>query len=254
MIHSAINWQETITMEITVSDITLERTVERCFTFLRGAGTDARAFRALSSVGYSTQTHQTGWDLTLAVSGYKPPVVEQVASPEAVDAIRALDAEDGPLLSRLDASLRFNHPAQAAFVVGDLRAATGIHAVINVNNLLTRLGQLASEARAAQRDADLAALETLKARGIDDSYLDRLRALVAKAQSIPALADPPAADLDLTRQRQFAVYRWYFEWSRLARSVIKDARTLRRLGLSPNPSSGGRAQREDNPEDDADNL
>jgi hypothetical protein len=240
-------------MEINVSEITLERALDRCLTFLRGVGTDVRAFRLMTGVGYTAQIHKAGWDLALAASGYQAPVVQSAATPEALAAIRTLDAEDGPLLSRLDASLRFNHPAQAAFVVGELRAATGVNAVINVHTLLTRLGQLGGPDRAAQREDDLAALATLRARGLDEAALERLRALVSLAQTSPELIDVAPPDPEL-RQRQFAVYQWFFEWSRLARNVIKDTRTLRRLGLTAATSRNSAAPTDDNLSDDPDQL
>jgi hypothetical protein len=149
------------------------------------------------------------------------------------DAIAYLDRNDEPMLRRADAALRHNHPPQHAYVCAQLAPAQGAAAVVSTATFLDRLDALESGAdRAATREADHAALATLEERGITKVERANLRELLKIAMSAAeVVAPPPPAALEARQKDLVALWRWYDEWSDVARAVITRKSDLILLGL-----------------------
>lgn len=225
------------------SDRTLDRALKQAHDFLGAVGTRPELFRAMSREGYSRAHHVEGWQRVLAASGYTPPDVgeESQTVPASFEAMRELDQQDGPLLTRLDALLTYDHPAQASFILHELNAGSEVEAVLNVKAVLDRLDLLASSPdREATREADHAALETLAGFGMGDAWREQTRALVERAQATPEdAALLPVIDEEELRARKFAVYRWIRRWSKLARIAITNRNHLISLGLAERSTAEG---------------
>jgi hypothetical protein len=219
-------------------DQTLIRAVERSTRFLTSASTSPIVRRALVGLSYTPAEHQEGWHITMHALGYTPPTEPPSPTPgrdTALEAITELDALDGPLLRRCDAILTYDHPDQGEFVLHGLTAQSGVSAVSNVKTVTGRITHLRS---APNRDdetlaSDLAALDSLSERGMDEAYWTRLEGLVEMAQRLPETAPlPTTLTEDELRSRRFEVYKWIRKWSMLANEEITNRNILIQLGLT----------------------
>ena len=152
-------------------------------------------------------------------------------------AIKQLDDWDEGGFQIITASLRYRFPEQAAFLLTGLHASTGAAAVLGVKRLLDRLDALESSSeRAATQQQDQAAVALLAQRGIDASERQRLRALIAVAESAPELSLPNAqavaqAESDYLKGLM-ALRAWFEEWAGIAHVAIKRRDYLIRMGLA----------------------
>ncbi|MCU0687899.1 MAG: hypothetical protein MUF34_37585 [Polyangiaceae bacterium] len=121
-----------------------------------------------------------------------------------------------------------------------------------------RLDALASSPdRQPTREADRAALATLEARGLGAAERERLRGLVQRAESTPAV-DPADAAGDEAAQKKYladlsALRGWFVEWAKTARVAVKRKDYLIRLGLAKRKASakaGGDTEPDVEPVDD----
>lgn len=227
--------------EVEVTIETLEATLNRALIFLRGVATDVSIFAALRGRGYSQKEHNEGVKLVMRASGYSEGQIGIATVNEAAqDAIKTLDSWDEDGLRLVGATLRHRFPAQYKFVIGNLKASTGMEAVTGVGHLLNRLDALEKgKEREATRKADHAALAKLAERGLDADERARLRGLVNTALSVSATADNHEKVLqdEAARQADYlealkALRVWYVEWADVARVEIKRRDRLIRLGLA----------------------
>ena len=225
-----------------VSRQTLEQTPSRALQFLRGVGTSVTIRTRLAARGYTEEEHARGWALLQSVSGYFGGSSASGDTAEAADAlvrkaIADVDAWDESGFRVVNASLRVRHPAQHAFVMKGLKAATGAEAVVGVSALLDRIDALEKgEGRPDTREGDLAAVATLAARGIDARERARLRALGKQAQAfVVSGRGVPGEQERLERRVKPALGElrgWYEEWAEIARATFKRRDQLIRLGLA----------------------
>lgn len=219
---------------------TLEATPLRALPFLSALSRNPMIFNLLKPRGYTLDEHNAGWALFLKAAGYKVTATADTVSfqSEARQAQLELDQWDEPNFRVAQGALRRKHPAQHDFVFeGGLEAAAGAASIVSVSIFLDRLDALeASPERESTRADDLATLETLAQRGIDATERQRLRALLAHAQSLPSLAglDPEQAAAQQAQREEdlFALYLWHKDWSGTAATVIKRRDYLVHLGLA----------------------
>jgi hypothetical protein len=214
----------------TVGRETLEEAPERTLKLLRGIALSLPIRAALSSRGYSEADHAEGWKLLTAASGFRAGSLDPMVDVEVRDAVREIDGWDEDGFRIVRASLQRRHPEQAAFLLDGIAAATGPAALVGVTTLLDRLDTLGK----SKNKADHAALATLKARGIGEDERKRLRGLLKKAQSAPAVeptTNHAAAAADHAAALA-AVRAWYEEWSEIARACVKRRDYLILLGLA----------------------
>jgi hypothetical protein len=224
----------------TPSDTVLDETPARALKFL-GAISTNRAIRAvLAKRTYTQDTHELGWQLLLKAMGYRKPAQDVRDSPEAANAIAAIDSWDEPNFRVARASLAGDFPDQCAFIFQDLEAQTGVAAVVSVTTFLDRLDELETgKERKATHKADQAALAKLADRGITAAERARLRGLLKIAQGPSAqtpadTAGSPDPKQETTDQRaaKIALRKWYVEWSEIAKADIKRRDHLIQLGLA----------------------
>jgi hypothetical protein len=243
--------------EVEVTIETLEDTLNRTLTFLGGVARDVSIFAALRGRGYSQKEHNEGVKLMMRATGYTDGEISSATFNVATqDAIKTVDSWDEDGMRLVGATLRHRFPEQYKFVMGGLKASTGMAAVAGVGTLLTRLDALESgEGRKATRKADHAALAKLADRGLDADERARLRKLVNTALSVSADADNHEKVLadDAARQAEYlealkALRVWYVEWADVARVEIKRRDRLIRLGMA----SPKRRKRDDDDDEEGD--
>jgi hypothetical protein len=211
----------------------LAATPEKALTFLRAAATKLEIRTLLFAAGYSNAEQAAGWNLLGRASGYVPGVASPADDVAARAAITEIDAWDEPGFRRIGAALGRLHPEQHEFVFAGLETARGAGAVLSVTTLLDRLDQLESAPeRAATREADQAAIATLRSRGITAEVRNHLRGLleVAKTAAPPVL--PSDASAEDVEKALLELRAWYRDWSETARAVVHRKDYLVMLGLS----------------------
>lgn len=224
------------------SDAILDDMPARGLRLLGALSSNPYIRAALAQRGYSDATHEHGWSLVLKASGYRRPVAELLAKPEAAAAMAEIDAWDEPNFRIARATLVLM-PEQRDFLFQDLEAQTGAAAVASVTTFLDRCDELeTSKDRKATRKADLAALDRLAERGISKAERERLRALLAVATASPdagglapkSPADPAKEAARAAERREARIALWGFvtEWSEIAKTVIKRRDHLIQLGLA----------------------
>ncbi len=234
-----------------VSRETLETVPTRSLAFLRAVGTTRPIRAALLGRGYSAEDHQEGWRYLHACAGFSEDSGEMDAEePTVRDAIAELDGWDESGFRIVRATLERRFPDQAEFVLKGLKPATGAAAVLSVERLLERLDALESAPeRKDSRKEDLAALEVLAKRGIDEAKRKRLRELVTTAKSVAPIVqvDPKIAEQEEAARLEALsnLYAWYREWTEVARATIKRRDHLIRLGLASRRTGGEGKEPED---------
>lgn len=230
--------------ELNPSRQTLEDMPERALRFLSGAGRNLAIFSVLAKYGYDQAEHSEGWRLLKASSEASHVTKAEGANPvEAREATDALDQWDEPWFRIASSALARRFPEQERFVFNnDLSPAAGAGAVLAVSTFLDRLDALESSPdREATREADHAAVALLAERGITSAERQRLRELVAAAQTVPnvpspdelARAEAAAAAAEEEQLRQLRqLYLWHREWSTIAREAISRRDYLIQLGLA----------------------
>jgi hypothetical protein len=218
------------------SRATLEEAPARALTFLRTIGLSPEIFATLKGAGYTKEVHQTGWTMLRAVAGV-PSDSGGVTTPEPPNAattaaVAEVETAVGPMFKRAQAALRHLHPAQEAFVFGDLHI--GSQPILAMATYLARCDELKDgKNRKGSRKEDHAALATLEDRGLGADERKRMRALIAIAETPPDSTPTPPQSDDTTSERTanlVKLHAWVQDWSETARAVIKNRAWLIRLG------------------------
>ena len=216
---------------------TLEGTVERALSFLRGVAGEKRIREVLHRHGYSDAHQQEGWRRLSVAAGFHQPLGAQDDNDVAVrTAIAEIDAIDEQVFRITSASVSRRFPAQAEFLLGGIAPGRGAASVLNLEILLDRIDQLETGAgREATSVPDRATVELLTQRGLSVAERARLRELINVAKkSNPVDTNPTAAE---ARDKQYvanlqALREWYEEWSEIARALFTRRDYLIRLGMA----------------------
>jgi len=213
---------------------TAELAVQRAIQFLRTVGTDPVIFDELQSVGFTSDDLTEGWSLVYKACSL--PQSKQRFTPDAgpvADANDKLVAWQATMFVRAHAALRRLHPAQDAFVFGDVVGDPSTTTLVAVGVFLARLDALGnSPERKATRKADHAALATLERRGVTEETRKQAKQLVHIIETTTApditTAPPP---VDKRMSAMIDVYAWVQDWTESARAVITRRDHLIRLGI-----------------------
>ena len=175
-------------LEATVGKETLDETPNRALKLLRAAGTHRSIRALLNQKGYSDASHQEGWTLLHAASGYGGAGSGTDVDPVVANAVATLDALDEDLFAVVTATLKRAYPKVGAVMLDGIGASKGAAAVVGDKALLDRYDGLA----ASKEKDDKVAAALLASRVLPDSERPRLRDLINKAQANSA-SDPDAA-------------------------------------------------------------
>jgi hypothetical protein len=152
----------------------------------------------------------------------------------------AAPVEDRKLLQRLEAfekrwlgiaraALERHHPGLAEVLFANLRSSAGAHVAVSMGAFIERLDALAKpDSSYGPEAADAIAL--LDRRGLSPGRIAEGRALLDELAVVRAA---PIHEISADEQKaaEDAMWRWYLEWSEIARSAISDRRVLRSLGF-----------------------
>lgn len=168
---------------------------------------------ALAPHGLSREEIERGWR-TLIELGDDGRFEE---GPSTGPLIAAIDAWENLWFPIADATLSARLPEVRAAVFKNLRQSTGLEVVMGVRAFVDRVEALEGEGRAL-----------LEARGLTRARLDEARALLGRIERADT---PPLPSVAAGARGEEAMWRWYKEWSAVARAVITDRRQLTALGF-----------------------
>jgi len=151
------------------------------------------------------------------------------------------EAEDPPLLAMLDQwenrwypiadlALRLYFPEAHEHVFRNLRQGDGKEVLVTVQVLLTRLDRLPlPKTRGGLGKLGREARAHLAKRGLNAATMDEARGILAQLQTLPE--GRPTVPFLSNEEAERELWRWYLEWSAIARANIKERRLLRALGF-----------------------
>ena len=205
-----------------VSRATLEATVGKASQFLFAVGRGPTILNALRKVGYTQKLHQEGWALVNAAS--RKDIDESATDRRVDDALQILDDWDESGIAITRAALT-QFPEIRDRVLQGIQPIAGPGAALNVEAILARLEDEKDTARGK------AALKRLAESGIDAAAREELGRLVAIAKGSKSF-DKAIATEEEDDRALLALRDWYYEWSEIARQVVKRREHLIRLGLA----------------------
>jgi hypothetical protein len=191
--------------------------MQQVVTFL--IGLRHRVIRqALAAHGLSAEEIERGWRLVMEVGDDG----RFDAGPTSGPLIAELDAWENVWFPIAEATLSTRAPEVRAVVFKNLRQTSGVEVVVGVRTFLERIDALET-GDAAQRTAR----RLLSERGLTSGKLREAHALIARIEEVEL---EPAAE-DSSAEQEDAMWRWYKEWSAVARAVLSDRRHLNALGF-----------------------
>jgi len=224
--------------DVPVSSDVLNKAPGRALNFLSGISRNLIIRQLLEGYGYTDAVHEQGWALLNATGGRaKLPALAPTTSPADVPgALVELTTWGTRYFTLADASLRHAFPAQHAYLFqGGLKMQQGNGGVLAVSTFLDRLdGLVADPARKDTRGEDEAALLRLEARSITATARARAGELIATIQAgaqTPVAPEAPQAAFDHSAAK-VALYKWFDEWSSIARVAVTRRDLLIRIGLA----------------------
>jgi hypothetical protein len=206
----------------------LRQKIARVVDFMLGLR-DPYVAAALAEVGFGQADLDRAWDLLRDAIGaaFRPGPAPR-PSPGPHEALARLDAWENRWFPIAAATLEHNHPEVHAEVFLNLGQTSGGLLAVTVHTFLERLARL--DAAGGERAA---ARRLLAQRGLDAAMERQARELLAQVQA--PVAGPLPVDPEARRAQrdaaEAALWRWYLEWSRIARTVIREPGQLRQLGF-----------------------
>jgi hypothetical protein len=149
---------------------------------------------------------------------------EGAQPPAPRDTLALLDTWENRWLPIVRAALERHFPKLARSVLLNIQQTSGLTLLVTLPTLLDRIEALGASAREPERRART----LLTRRGLTSEVLEQARAWLRETQRAPAVVLLPQSRRKPTLD---ALWAWYLEWSRIARSVIQDRRLLRALGF-----------------------
>ncbi len=227
-----------------MAKLTLGDKIHRAVDFLLGV-VDPRIASLLSPYGFNQLVVQLGWTLVQNASGGRLDTVTFTQpDPSTLDEVDEFENKWFPIAK---VTLDCNYPAVSEEVFLNLSQTEGPAVAISVSTLIRRLEALKAEDAGAERTA---ARALLAERGLTPEVVAAAKALVEK---LGVVEEPPEIDLEQDRidrdEAEEALWKWYLQWSTIARTVIKDKRLLRLLGFrkTRKPKAKAKPKREPKP-------
>lgn len=212
--------------------VTLTQKLQRIVAFLVGARFP-EIYERMHRRGFELSDWEEGWSLVHQAAAANALVVEHTADTTLV-ALVELERRSIPII---DATLQARFPALHQRVFAGYQRVSGPGVIVMMKLVSDRLGALmASEGTDEQQATAL-----LAHRGVTGETITAIEAALAQAVSLPAIGEAPASPNDERSRAQDAMWRWFLEWSRIARAEISDRRSLRRLGFLRNRTGASSA-------------
>jgi hypothetical protein len=178
---------------------------------------------ALSGAGFSDDDLTEGWSLLRATSPSSMNGANASSRREVQAAQAKLEAWAKRHIDLVEHAMKARFPEDLyKSLYLKLRESTRDEVALTVPEFLKRVAALRGEAGAAAR-------ALLEKRGLDEAAIAEARELVTIVQRGVSSQGQGKVDYG---EAESAAWRWYLEWSAVARATVEDRRILHRLGLS----------------------
>jgi hypothetical protein len=208
-----------------------------------------RIASAMALYGLREEDIDEGWRLLQGLRSAKMDLVP--LGPNDAKVIDEIDAWENRWFPIADATLSRRFPAVQARLFLNLSQTEGPEVVISVGTFLERWDQM-GKADGPYGPEGPKAVDLLATRGLTPGVIEQARALLGSLRKATPASPPPSAEEQRAEasRAEDALWAWYLEWSRIARTAIKQRVLLHQLGfladrgssadepVVPAPSSG----------------
>lgn len=214
--------------------LTVGQKAMRVAMFLIGLRYVAIAQR-MARHGLTLAVRRQGWGYMQALSSGRLNLPDRLPNPKV---LRELDDWENMWFPIIEATLLANFPVAHELVFRNLAQSSGAAVVFVVGNLIGRIDGLSrAESEGGVGEVEAARIKALLAtRGIDEAVLAEGRAMLAKLEEAEVDSRLEGMTPEEEAAAEDAMWKWYLEWSAIARVVITDRRQLRALGFLRNSS------------------
>jgi hypothetical protein len=228
-----------------MAKLTIGQKAERVLALLMGLRSPKIA-AALALHGFGNEDLKEGWTLLQQLTRTRLDTLPGAApGPIHVDpaTLGALDAWENKWFPIAKATLQRRLPAVHDWMFLNLVQAEGPAVILTVSTFVNRHELLdAPKDKGGPGAGGKDAKKILQKRGLTAPEINTAKELLAKLSKV---AEPPvgdggnAASDESFAEAETAVWAWYLEWSRIARTAIKDRRLLRTLGFLQGGGASG---------------
>jgi hypothetical protein len=210
---------------------------ERVLRFLYGLR-NRKIASALASRGFTKDELEEGFALLKGATTVALSLLPTVAADPQV--VTEIDTWENTWFPVVDATLARHYPEVHQKVFLNLSQTEGPAVIISVGTFVDRISAL-TKAEGGHGPGGKEARKLLARRGLTPQVIAEAEELLEAVKNVEPQPEPP--DLETQRetiaQAEQEMWAWYLEWSRIARTVIKDRAMLRQLGFLKNGSGGG---------------
>ena len=210
-----------------MAKITLSEQFIRVLKFLL-ATLDPRILFLLVLRGFNNEARREGWDLFLKAGGREADLRDcGLSSNRVEELLDQLNAWENVWFDVADAALGRLHPEVRERLFHKLGKTSGNEVVFTVSTMLDRLDAL-------EQDGLEKPLALLASRGLTPDVRAKAREWLHELTSgeIPLSTMPDAAAEEERQQAQAAMWKWYLDWSKTARTIIKRKDLRIKMGIS----------------------
>jgi len=224
-----------------MAKLTIGQKAERVVKFLL-ALRSPRIAAALAQHGFTQADLDEGWDLLRKITRTRLDVPAEDAAPVDPDALRALDAWENKWFAIAAATLKRRAPKAHDWVFRNLSQTEGVAVIVSVGTFIERWEQLDK----AEKEGGLGATgkeakKILEQRGLTKDTIAEAKTLLKKLGKVegplPDLEKIAAEDASF-EEAETALWAWYLEWSKIARTAITQRSLLRQLGFLRTTAGG----------------
>jgi hypothetical protein len=204
---------------------TISQKAQRVVKFLVGLR-HPRVASHLVGHGFTEADFREGFQLLTALVHIQLAPAPATEDPKL---IKRLEAFEKRWFGIARAALGRHHPELARAFFANLGPLEGAQVAVSVATFVERLEALSKAGSPFGADA-AEARSLLARRGLSDARLAEGRALLEEMSTlrVAPIREVPAAE---QKAAEDALWRWYREWSQIARAAISDRRVLRSLGF-----------------------
>jgi len=195
--------------------------------FMVGMG-NRKVRRAMTAYGFSNEAVADGMrrltGFFTARLGAQPLLDQRV--------LGDLDAWENRWYPIIEVVLRTNYPDVHAIVFRNLSQTEGVEVVASVGTLTDRLALIVKPTdEGGLGERGQAARSLLVERGVTERVVSDARELLAQVGTVGEPDVLESEDPDAAQAAEEHLWKWYLEWSGIARIAIRDRRLLRTLGF-----------------------
>ncbi len=215
--------------------------IKRSLKFLT-ASTEPPIAKLLMSRGFDNEEREEGWALLDLATGRHlslSPGQGNFLAQYNTD-IGQLDDWENIWFDVAEAALKRKAPTIYERIFENLSKSSGIEVILTTRTFISRIETLKGD---SSEEAQ-AAVALLRKRGLKDEVIAEAAALVSKLETVE-IEDEPADNTVAKAAREKALkdlWAWFLDWSKTARTVVKNGNYRIMLGLTP---PGGHSSSDD---------